>query len=74
VAITSTAPELRPPAVDPHAERAAREAGLRYVSDGVDGYRRVRQRGRFVYLDARGRRVADPAELERIARLAIPPA
>ena len=47
---------------------------LRYVSDTQPGIRRVRQRAAFVYLDAAGRRVRDPGKLERIRKLAVPPA
>jgi DNA topoisomerase IB len=38
------------------------------------GWRRAGGRGRFRYLDARGNRIDDPAKLERIESLAIPPA
>src|SRR4051812_46479794 len=47
---------------------------LRRVDCSMPGYTR-RRRGRgFEYLDARGNRIADPAELERLRALAIPPA
>src|SRR2546423_14347331 len=38
------------------------------------GWRRVGSRGRFRYLDARGNRITEPAKLERIEALVIPPA
>jgi DNA topoisomerase I len=38
------------------------------------GWRRAGGRGRFRYLDARGNRIDDPAKLERIESLVIPPA
>ena len=38
------------------------------------GWRRVGSRRHFRYLDARGRRITDPAKLGRIQALAIPPA
>jgi DNA topoisomerase-1 len=38
------------------------------------GWTRVGSRRHFRYLDARGRRITDPAKLERIQALAIPPA
>src|ERR671937_691640 len=38
------------------------------------GWTRVGRKGGFRYYDARGRRIVDPAKLERIERLAIPPA
>lgn len=47
---------------------------LRYVTDSAPGYRRVKKGAGFVFLRADGRQVTDPAELERIRRLAIPPA
>jgi DNA topoisomerase-1 len=58
--------------VDP--EESAKAAGLRYVSDDMPGIRR-RKRGKgFTYLDAKGSPVADARTLERIRKLAIPPA
>jgi len=47
---------------------------LHYVDDSQPGLRRKTLRGRFIYLDAHGRRISDPATLERIKALAIPPA
>jgi DNA topoisomerase-1 len=38
------------------------------------GWRRVGSRGHFRYVDARGRRITDEAQLERIESLVIPPA
>lgn len=38
------------------------------------GWRRAGSKGRFRYLDGRGRQIDDPAKIERIERLAIPPA
>lgn len=48
--------------------------GLIYTSDAQPGYRRSRQRGGFVYLAPSGARVHSARTLERIRRLAIPPA
>jgi DNA topoisomerase I len=57
---------------DPRA--AAREARLRYVSDGERGFRR-RRRGRgFSYLDASGEPLSAPDVRARIEDLVIPPA
>ena len=54
--------------------QSAKSAGLIYVTDRVPGIRR-RRRGRgFVYIDRRGRVIKNRAELDRLARLAIPPA
>ncbi len=55
-------------------EVAAREAGLRYVSDASPGIRRVSSGKGFLYVGTDGRRVKDPATLRRIRSLAIPPA
>ena len=57
---------------DEHVE-AAQAAGLRYVTDSIPGIRR-RRRGRgFAYLRPDGAPLRDPAELERIRKLVIPP-
>jgi DNA topoisomerase I len=48
--------------------------GLRYVCDDAPAIRRRRAGKGFVYLDARGKRVADPAVLNRIRSLVVPPA
>ena len=55
------------------AERCAAAAGLRYVSPGGPGVRRVRRGRGFGYVDAAGCSVG-PEERARIASLAIPPA
>jgi len=52
---------------------------LAYVSDEMPGIKRCRRGGRFIYRDPQGRwlkaqREADQADLDRIRRLAIPPA
>jgi DNA topoisomerase-1 len=54
--------------------RAARRAGLRYVSDGTPGIARRRAGRGFTYSDSDGRRVRDAATLERIRAIAVPPA
>jgi DNA topoisomerase-1 len=58
--------------IDP--EESARAAGLRYVSDDIPGIRRLPRGKGFTYVDARGDTVTGPKVLERIAKLAIPPA
>jgi DNA topoisomerase-1 len=58
--------------VDPEA--ASRAAGLSYVSDEEPGIRRRRAGTGFAYRDAKGRRLTDKATIERIRKLAIPPA
>ena len=54
--------------------KSARSAGLRYVSDAARGIRREMGPLGFRYYRADGRLIRNPAELKRIARLAIPPA
>src|SRR5207248_3254150 len=53
---------------------SATAAGLVYVSDAIPGMRRIRRGDGFAYLTPKGQRVTDRRELERIAKLAIPPA
>jgi len=53
---------------------SARAAGLRYASDARPGITRRRAGRGFSYRDADGRPIRDPATVERIRRLAIPPA
>ncbi len=54
--------------------RAAREAGLVYVTDHYPGIRRRKNGNGFVYFDDKGKRIADDETLLRIRHLAIPPA
>ena len=55
-------------------EQSARIAGLRYVNDEHPGFRRVRGRRGFRYVDGDGHVIRDAATLGRIRSLAIPPA
>jgi DNA topoisomerase-1 len=48
--------------------------GLIYSSDEHPGYRRQRERGRFVYVTPSGTRLRSARTLARIRQLAIPPA
>lgn len=52
----------------------ARRSGLRYVSPESPGITREARGKQFTYRRADGHRVKDPGTLERIRRLAIPPA
>ncbi len=61
-----------PPSDSP--AKAARRAGLVYVSDTEPGIRRVRSGRGFVYRRPRGSLVRDARTLARIRALAIPPA
>jgi len=56
------------------AERHARASGLIYVSDGEPGIRRRHAGKRFSYVGPDGRVVKDAKVLDRIRKLAIPPA
>ena len=38
------------------------------------GWTRKGRKGAFLYYDSRGREIADPVQIERIEKLAIPPA
>jgi DNA topoisomerase-1 len=58
--------------VDP--EEAAQNAGLRYVTDGEPGIKRQKRGKGYRYLLPSGKPVSDSATLERIRKLAIPPA
>jgi DNA topoisomerase-1 len=61
-----------PPVPDP--AEAARSAGLQYVSDEDPGLRRATRGDGFAYTRANGSEVKDESTLERIRKLAIPPA
>lgn len=52
----------------------ARETGLHYSSDEDPGYSRKLQGRHFAFFSTKGVRIKDPAEIERIRKLAIPPA
>jgi DNA topoisomerase-1 len=58
--------------VDP--VESAKAAGLRYVSDDMPGLRRRKKGKGFTYVDPKGETVRDAKTLERIRKLAIPPA
>jgi DNA topoisomerase-1 len=47
---------------------------LRYVDDSQPGFSRRKLRGKFVYFDLDGERIRDEDEIQRINKLAIPPA
>ena len=66
------APVSDAPVLDPVA--AARAARLHYVTDRRPGLRRERDGDGFAYLHPDGGRVTDEATLERVRKLAIPPA
>lgn len=51
-----------------------RRHGLRYSSDAEPGISRRRRGKGFSYHDPQGRRITDGAEIERLRKLAVPPA
>jgi DNA topoisomerase-1 len=59
---------------DEESFQAARRAHLVYVHEDDPGYGRSRTPDGFVYIDPDGRKLKDAATLDRIRRLAIPPA
>ena len=58
----------------PKPADSARAAGLRYTTDSVPGITRRKSGTGFTYLTPEGRVLRDPAELQRIRSLVIPPA
>lgn len=63
-----------PPTNVDDPREAAESAGLLYVSDEDRGIRRERAGDGFAYFKPGGEAVADDATLERIRKLAVPPA
>src|SRR3954449_1445902 len=53
---------------------SAKAAGLRYVTDDEPGIRRQKRGKGFTFIDPQGQTVKDEKTLERIRKLAIPPA
>ncbi len=64
----------RKPTNEALSAAAARTAGLRYVTSKRAGITRIPFRRSFRYLDANGRKIVDDGILDRIRKLAIPPA
>jgi len=62
------------PAVVLEAQRHARASGLLYVTDAEPGFSRQRRGHGFVYFAPGHRRISAQKTLDRIRRLAIPPA
>src|SRR5262245_54349828 len=54
--------------------RATKLARLRYVCSASSGLRRLRNSRRFIYVGSRGQRIRATRVIQRINRLAIPPA
>lgn len=70
--MAASAPAAAESPADP--VESARAAGLRYVSDKAPGITRRRSGEGFVYLDRHGEPIEDERDLQRIRKLAIPPA
>lgn len=70
--VKQSPPIASPDLASPQA--AAKTAGLRYISDSRPGITRVRENTGFTYRHADGSRVTDEETLNRIRKLAIPPA
>ncbi|GAB3314088.1 DNA topoisomerase IB [Larkinella ripae] len=56
------------------AAKTAKAVKLTYINDSAPGIQRQRSGDHFVYKDPKGQRVDDEATLERIKKLALPPA
>lgn len=52
----------------------AKAQGLRYTTDSASGYSRILKGKHFAFFDTKGKRITDQAEIDRIRKLAIPPA
>jgi DNA topoisomerase-1 len=52
----------------------AKQAGLRYVSDTIPGFTRKKVGDKWHYFDTKDTRVTDKDEIDRINKLAVPPA
>jgi DNA topoisomerase I len=72
--MSTVAPAAPAASISDEARQLARAAGLVYVIDDAPGIHRRRAGKAFVYLDARERRIRDETTLDRIRKLAIPPA
>jgi DNA topoisomerase IB len=60
--------------IKPAALETSAAAGLRYVSDTEPGITRIRRGKGFRYVGPDGKPITDRSELQRIRKLAIPPA
>ena len=69
-----TSRRRKPASAPPPPHQSAAEAGLRYVSDTSPGIRRKRSGTGYTYIGPEGKRITDEKTLERIRKLAVPPA
>ncbi len=72
--MTSVVEQRTEEAASPETVAAAEEADLVYTSDAEPGIRRVGRAGRFRFVYSDGKQVRDERTLERIRRIAVPPA
>ena len=56
------------------SQDAAESVGLAYVSDETPGIRRRKAGQGFAYIGRDGKKITDPASLDRIRKIAVPPA
>lgn len=61
-------------AIDPILARDLKKSDLRYISDNSTGYGRKRSGDSFRYFDTAGKQITGDIVLDRIHKLAIPPA
>jgi DNA topoisomerase-1 len=72
--MSSNFPSFTNRSAEPEQADAARQVGLRYVSDDMPGLHRISAKTGFRYLSPDGSLLRDKKTLERVQRLAIPPA
>ncbi|MDO8618806.1 MAG: hypothetical protein Q7R49_02550 [Candidatus Daviesbacteria bacterium] len=63
-----------PNTLDPEIKKEFKKEGLRYIADSTPGFFRHQIGRRFKYYDLQGRTVTNKNILDRIKKLAIPPA
>ncbi|MGI4850261.1 MAG: DNA topoisomerase IB [Janthinobacterium lividum] len=73
-AAIATVPATPTPSAEEDAKASARQVGLRYVHDDKPGITRKPAKKGFDYFDKDGKAVRDAEVIERINKLAIPPA
>lgn len=71
--MAATSSSASPGSIDP-AIKAAKKAGLKYVTDSGPGLTRKPYRGGFAFYDSKGNRLKDEATIKRVHSLVIPPA
>src|SRR5262245_11479443 len=72
--VTAATRESEQGAAQKRDRRAAKAAGLNYVTDQAPGIQRHKTRTGFRYVNARGKSIRDRKTLTRITSLVLPPA